>query len=95
MIKNEPMVSVSGDTDQSRDSNGPISDLNEGSLSASTGSTLAEMFEEIKKTRYLRRPGNDDDIDDVLMTSHGYQTPLIIVGHTKYVMAEENNVETS
>ncbi|KAK3728479.1 hypothetical protein QZH41_002342 [Actinostola sp. cb2023] len=94
---------------QSRDNaaeNGPIRKLDE-SLSSSNSSTLAEMFEEIKNTRYLRKPGtsrrssegHEDDCDkedefDVCMTSHGYNTPLIIVGHTSVVLMDGNILDT-
>lgn len=82
--------------DLSRDSDEPIGQL-DGSLgSSSQSSTLAEMFEEIKKTRYLRIPGgsagDDDDDVDVLMTSHGYNTPMIIVGCTKSVLMDDNTL---
>ena len=94
---------------QSRDNaaeNGPIRKLGQ-SLSSSNSSTLAEMFEEIKNTRYLRKPGtsrrssegHEDDCDkedefDVRMTSHGYNTPLIIVGHTSVVLMNGNILDT-
>lgn len=93
-------------TSQARnDGEGQAKEFEE-SLSSSS-STLAEMFEQIRNTRYLRMPGpsrrNDDDADDddddddeaidVCMMSHGYNTPLIIVGHTKAILLNGNTFD--
>ena len=69
-------------------------------LNSSTGSSLAEMFDEIRHTRYLRiRPSmssgdpnddeEDDGDDDSCNISYGYRVPLIIVGHTKAVLTPD------
>jgi hypothetical protein len=68
-------------------------------LNKSTASiaSLAEMFDEIRNTRYLRiRPrmssgdlDYDDDDNDCSIPYAGYRVPMIIVGHTKVVFMDD------